>query len=197
MITCKEDLMNTYVKNTPELRRGFLSLAVKFGLIDSKSKVCESSEDAMVAYWQNVTGDNPTVGCWLAYAYQIKEECRELTISDLESTPTKFVKVEESIFDLKGEFERGELFTKKAWGEYVLIKEDTHLASLYEMQSHENSKIGIYRQVEIDWRDEVKKLNKSAIFHDDGDLFLVIDSNSSDFISMCHEIASLTEKPTN
>ncbi|AUR87997.1 hypothetical protein NVP1106O_74 [Vibrio phage 1.106.O._10N.286.51.F7] len=95
MINCKKDLINTYVKNTPELRREFLSFAVKFGLIDSKSKIGESSEDAVVAYWNDVTGDNPKVGCWFAYADQIKEECRELTLSDLKPrTKTEFVKCE-------------------------------------------------------------------------------------------------------
>lgn len=97
MINCKKDLINTYVRNTPELRREFLSFAVKFGLIDSKSKIGESSEDAVVACWNAVTGDNPKVGCWFAFADQIKEECRELTLSDLKPrTKTEFVKVEYS-----------------------------------------------------------------------------------------------------
>lgn len=91
MITCKEDLINTYVKNTPELRREFLSLAVKFGLIDSKSEICESSEEAVVAYWRDLTGDNPRVGCWFSYADQIKEECRELTLSDLKPKSKQFI----------------------------------------------------------------------------------------------------------
>ncbi|CAM0051559.1 hypothetical protein VPHF89G1_0002 [Vibrio phage F89 g1] len=190
MITCKEDLIDTYVKNTPELRREFLSFAVKFGLIDSKSKIGESSEDAVVAYWSDATGEGPGVGCWFAYADQIKEECRELTLSDLKPTPTKFVKVEESIFDLKGEFERGELYSSNCEGHYTQLK---YKKSLY-LAAHQDL---VYRKVEIDWRDEVKKLDSHAIFHDDGDLYFIIDSNSNDFISMCHEIASLTENPTN
>ncbi|CAH9016116.1 conserved hypothetical protein [Vibrio phage 217E38-1] len=112
-------------------------------------------------------------------------------------TQTKFVKVEESIFDLKGEFERGELFTKKAWGEYVLIKEDTHLASLYEMQSHENSKIGIYRKVEIDWHDEVREVYGAVELPvgEQGRLYMGKDWDEQEFIKFCHLVASLTEKP--
>lgn len=113
--------------------------------------------------------------------------------------PTKFVKVEESIFDLKEEFESGELFTKKAWGEYALIEEDTHLASLYEMQSHENSKIGIYRQVEIDWRESVVAITPAGYGASPlGEFDLRIDgayNKEQAFILANAIIESLTDKP--
>lgn len=149
MIKCKEDLINTYVKNTPELRREFLSLAVKFGLIDSKSDIGQSSEESVVAYWHNVTGDNPMVGCWFVYADQIKEECRELTLSDLKPrTRTEYEKVTESIFDLRDEFERGELYFQQG-GEYLPYKLEAEFAHGF---MHDR----IYRKVEkeIDERQE-------------------------------------------
>ena len=96
MITCKEDLINTYVKNTPELRREFLSTAVKFGLVGREQEVSESSDDdAVVAYWHDVDRENLTLGCWSIYSNRIKEECRELTLSDLKPrTKTSYEKVE-------------------------------------------------------------------------------------------------------
>ena len=147
--------------------------------------------------------DEHEYGCWLNYnplngfwTKSMLRSCNEggvLTeINHSTTKPTKFVKVEESIFDLRGEFERGELYFSE-WGEektFAKIKKE------HRLMNNLNSG-NVYRQVEIDWRDEVKRLDKSAIFHDSGDLFLIIDTNSNDFISMCHEIASLTEKPTN
>ena len=194
MITCKEDLIGTYILNdSGELREMYIKKALEFGL--SVNSACLTTSSDLI-FTKSQSADFGMVDHALTIEHLKRTYgTREVTLVDLKPTTTKFVKVEESIFDLRSEFERGELFTKKAWGEYALIKEDTHLASLYEMQSHENSKIGIYRQVEIDWRDEVKKLDKYALFHDGGKLFLIIDSNSNDFISMCHEVASLTEKP--
>ncbi|QIW88949.1 hypothetical protein phiV208_19 [Vibrio phage phiV208] len=161
MITCKEDLINTYVKNTPELRREFLSLAVKFGLIDSKSEIGESSEEAVVAYWNDVTGDNPKVGCWFAYADQIKEECRELTLSDLKPrTKVEYEKVTESIFDLKGEFKLGVLYCGHD-GSYVPVSVDSFLADCYSQGK-------LYRKVErpVEWWEDaveyIRSLNGEA-----------------------------------
>ncbi len=193
MITCKEDLIDTYVKNTPELRREFISFAVKFGLIDSKSKIGESREDAVVACWSDATGGNPTVGCWFAFADQIKEECRELTLSDLKPKPTKFVKVEESIFDLKSEFERGELYVSTCEGHYTQLKCENKLY----LAAHKDS---IYRKVDIDWRDEVNSyFLKTKVLGIDCTIEESIETDfyNNEFISLCHLVASLTEKPTN
>ena len=142
---------------------------------------------------------------WNSMEYAIDNYNNEIEMEDLKPKPTKFAKVEESIFDLKGEFDRGELFTKKAWGEYVLIKEDTHLASLYEMQSHENSKIGIYRQVEIDWRDELDSyLDSISSLDSNFDEKVTLEfskskfsynMSDSEFVAVCHLVASLTDKP--
>lgn len=127
---------------------------------------------------------------WNSREYAIDNYSNEIEMEDLKPIPTKFVKVEEPIFDLKSEFERGELYLSDCEGHYTQLKCEKKLY----LAAHQDS---VHRKVEIDWRDEVRKLDESAIFHDGGNLFLIIDSNSNDFVSMCHEIASLTEKPTN
>ena len=152
MITKKEDLINTYVKNTPELRREFVSLAVKFGLIDGKSKICESSESAVVAYWSNVTGGHPTVGCWLAYADRIKEECRELTLSDLKPrTKTEFVKVEFDCASDAIKFQEGT-------GNFLAIKPNVievyEASGLHDVLKWYERGHTLYRKVEIEIDDQ-------------------------------------------
>lgn len=96
---------------------------------------------------------------------------------------TKFAKVEESIFDLKGEFERGELFTKLGDKYMPLSGCEKAFASSLLASS-------IYRQVEIDWRDEVEKhryvLNAP---------YYSMRNDPDKFIAMCHAIAELTDKP--
>lgn len=211
MITTVKEFENTYVKNTPELREAFLSTALRLGLIGSISAVGRSSEDAVVAYWHDVDGCNFNVGCWRAYAGQIRNECRELTLSDLKEkkqmkidyelaekigathyseksgkfykvvgndfilfngsfwvvseltaedaipyikpipkplTRTEYEKVTESIFDLREEFEGGELY-----GDNIGVTKIEKLAHLGACVQHGL----IYRKVQkpVDWREEV------------------------------------------
>lgn len=150
MIKNIEEFKNTYVKNTPELRDAFLGIALHFGLIDSASDIGQSNGDAVVAYWHDVDGDFFNVGCWFAYADRIKEECRELTLSDLKPrTSTEYEKVTESIFDLRDEFERGELYMKLS-GELLPVPNETQLSILLDHKQ-------CYRKIEkeIDWRDGI------------------------------------------
>ncbi|AUR87856.1 hypothetical protein NVP1105O_13 [Vibrio phage 1.105.O._10N.286.49.B4] len=187
MITCKEDLINTYVKTDgEELVRLYLEKCKEFGFTWFSGADISSYKPNGSAVGLNKDITLSVTNGSLDYFDD--ENCRELTLSDLKPTPTKFVKVEESIFDLKGEFERSELYSSDCEGHYTQLKCEKKLY----LAAHQDS---VYRQVEIDWRDEVRKLDESAIFHDGGNLFLIIDSNSNDFVSMCHEIASLTEKP--
>lgn len=189
MIKSIDELKNTYVKNTPELRDAFLGVALHFGLIDSASDVGQSSADAVVAYWYNVNGDSFSVGCWYHYAGQIKEECRELTLSDLKpnkeesavktldmlgyvyhgaelweppvkkpKTRTEYVKVTESIFDLRDEFERGELYHKFEHArEYSKVNNTEALSQALNCGC-------CYRKVkkEIDWRESVREFLESC-----------------------------------
>lgn len=119
-------------------------------------------------------------------------------------TPTKFVKVEESIFDLKGEFERGELYSSDCEGHYTQLKCEKKLY----LAAYQDS---IYRKVEIYWTDElgsflVKKafdgayVNNIAIsdLNDSlGSVRFDTELRFNDFIEMCHLVALLTENPTN
>ncbi|CAL9954690.1 hypothetical protein VPHK24_0002 [Vibrio phage K24] len=106
-------------------------------------------------------------------------------------TPTKFVKVEESIFDLKGEFERGELFTKL--GDTYIPLSDCEKAFASSLLAS-----SIYRQVEIDWRNEVNNyFLKTKVLGIDCTIEESIETDfyNDEFISLCHLVASLTEKP--
>lgn len=76
----------------------------------------------------------------------------EIKLSDLKQEkqkPTKFVKIKESIFDLKEEFEMGELYEKGS-GYTKLISE-----SDFAFACRENA---VYRKVEIDWIESVTVL---------------------------------------
>ena len=61
--------------------------------------------------------------------------------------PTKFVRVEESIFDLKEEFEKGELYFLHAFG-HDQIDDINMLLVRWEEKR-------VYRQVELDWVESV------------------------------------------
>lgn len=203
MITCKEDLIGTYILNDcGELRSMYIKKALELGL--SVNSAClTTSSDLIFTKSQSAGFGMVDHAITIEHLEKNYGTQREVTLMDLK--PTKFVKVEGSIFDLKEELERGELFTKKAWGEYVLIKEDTHLALLYEMQSRENSKIGIYRQVEIDWRDELDSyLDSISSLDSNFDEKVTLEfskskfsynMSDSEFVAACHLVASLTDKP--
>ncbi|AUR96995.1 hypothetical protein NVP1236O_03 [Vibrio phage 1.236.O._10N.261.52.C4] len=105
--------------------------------------------------------------------------------------PTKFVKVEESIFDLKNELERGEL--------YYMNMAHYNKCEAWQELAHFMIEGELYRQVEIDWRDEVRAKYPAIDFRDvDGEGYHDVGSWDSDsFIRLCHLVASLTENPTN
>ena len=175
MITCKEDLFNTYVKNKPELRREFLSLAVKFGLIDIESEICESDEDAVVACWCDVTGDTQKVGCWSAYADRVKAECRELTLSDLKPrTKPSYEKVDLSLCDFIEGFQAGKLFYYQG-GEYHQI--ETERQAMFHA-SRDSYFVEVEKTIEW-WEDAADYVNKEDSFggarFEDG--HLIVDGN--------------------
>jgi hypothetical protein len=74
-------------------------------------------------------------------------------IATVKRTRTEYEKVTESIFGLRDEFERGELYTKKFNQEWHQIKTEEQLGNLLSMND-DPTKNGIYRKVEreIDWR---------------------------------------------
>jgi len=72
-----------------------------------------------------------------------------------------YEKVTESIFDLKDEFERGVLFTKKFNQEWHKIKTEVQLGGLLSMND-DPTKNGIYRRIEktVDWQNAVVECMK-------------------------------------
>ncbi|CAM0042741.1 hypothetical protein VPHK392_0014 [Vibrio phage K392] len=191
MITCKEDLMNTYiVKGNEALTKAYLGACKEY--VDVYALMCDRWPEDCHLYF------NPE------HKHIQSGECdtskyKEITLKDLvKPKPTKFVKVEESIFDLKEEFENGELYSSDCEGCYnqILGEKSLHWAG---------SQGKIYRQVEIDWRDEVvsflddENIGSGGVMT--GDILnalLEVDwgcIKESDFIGLCHLVASLTEKP--
>ncbi|CAH9016355.1 putative coil containing protein [Vibrio phage 466E53-1] len=101
----------------------------------------------MVACWNNVTGGHPTVGCWLVYADRIKEECRELTLSDLKPrTKTEFVKCDYGgkVSNIVMDFENNVPLYKLVNDEHWTIDELDDLFQLILNDCY------IYRKVEVE-----------------------------------------------
>lgn len=189
MITRKEDLHNTWIKNDRgELRDLYISVAKSFGIDD---ETCDEglSFIGIFSEWEGceIVGNTDT----LLFGQGSR---KQLTIKDLKKekpTPTKFVKVEESIFDLKGEFEHGELYQKPEFArDYSLVSNVQALASALDGGF-------CYRQVEIDWRDEVVELFGSGLIRRCGEDFQIggVSMPSLTLVKLSHAIASLTEKP--
>ncbi|AUR99382.1 hypothetical protein NVP1265O_03 [Vibrio phage 1.265.O._10N.286.52.F6] len=118
----------------------------------------------------------------------------EVKLSDLKPKPTKFVKVEESIFDLKGEFERGELYSSDCEGHYTQLKCEKKLY----LAAHQYS---VYRQVEIDWAESVIGLTPIGygVYRSLSHRLGISGSYDKEqaLILANAIIESLTEKPTN
>ena len=155
MITCKEDLVNTYIENDfGELRDLYINIALNYGV-----ETCGGSNTDYLLNVHVIGVKDWGFGPQLEWIDREFKNARLITLSDLKPTPAKLVKVEESIFDLKGEFERGELyFDVAAVSGGVFLSNDEYVKvsskeSLCECYSNGN----VYRQVEIDWRDEVIK----------------------------------------
>jgi hypothetical protein len=176
MITCKEDLMNTYiVKGNDALTKAYLNACKEY--VNVYALDCDRWPEDFHLYF-NPEFDHIQSGSCDTSKY------KEITLKDLVKTkPTKFVKVEESIFDLKEEFEMGELYVSTCEGHYTQILGENGLFLAVFNDS-------IYRQVEIDWRDEVEKhryvLNAP---------YYSMRNDPDKFIAMCHAIAELTDKP--
>ncbi|AUR94880.1 hypothetical protein NVP1199A_14 [Vibrio phage 1.199.A._10N.286.55.C10] len=202
MITCKEDLIGTYILNDRgELREMYIKKALEFGL--SVNSAClTTSSDLIFTKSQSADFGMVDHALTIEYLKRTYGAQREATLMDLKPTPTKFVKVEESIFDLKEEFERGELYSSDCEGHYTQLKCEKKLY----LAAHQDS---VYRQVEINWTDElgsflakkafdgasVNNLDISDLNDNLGTVSASMELRFNDFIEMCHLVASLTEKP--
>ena len=134
-VNSKNELLNTY-----RLEAGFIY-----------------HRDGMLSY--DTPRANPSTGA-------LKEiDIQTLRAAALKDKPKRvkveYVKVEESIFDLKGDFKRGELYCGH-YGGYALISVDSYLADCYSQGE-------VYRRLEteISERDEfIEAVYKHAQLND-------------------------------
>lgn len=150
MITKKEDLINTYIENDyGELRDLYIEAMNIFGI--------RGSVNGRFDYL--LEGERKYIACMTEFCRNGQSEwssnycdvraLKKLTISDLKPrTRTEYEKVTESIFDLRDEFERGELYFKYSQGIEVIKTEQMLLAQI--------ERDGVHRKVEkeIDERQE-------------------------------------------
>jgi hypothetical protein len=221
MITCKEDLYGTHVLlSDGEALEIYVNLINELEIAEIKIRAgdCEDAIEVHKAEWEP-SGWGASFATLVGLDFGSKRltledfkpqakgvECAnglhpigvECELKDLKPKPTKFVKVEESIFDLKEEFESGELYFDA--GElsdgyalsisgYVKINSKETLCDCY-------SDGNVYRQVELDWRDEVKSKYSLTDFRnlDDEGCINLGDWTPEGFIKLCHFVAELTGK---
>tara|TARA_R110002020_G_scaffold1840_2_gene8424 strand:- start:240 stop:560 length:321 start_codon:yes stop_codon:yes gene_type:complete len=101
-----------------------------------------------------------------------------------------YVKVEESIFDLKEELEKGELYFYQG-GEYFSITDENQLCCHIKHNS-------VYRQFEIDWASELREVLELTSHRPLGTGSVRVggsDLTDDEFILLCHRVAELTDKP--
>lgn len=104
---------------------------------------------------------------------------------------TEYEKVTESIFDLKDEFERGELVSKV--GERVVkLESEKHFVTQYSFGY-------IHRKVEkkIDWRDEVHNKFQSSGYHWSTPIAEVINDELDCFLDLCRVTLRATGELNN
>ncbi|CAH9011648.1 conserved hypothetical protein [Vibrio phage 249E41-1] len=114
MIKCKEDLLNTYIKTgDKELAKLYIEALAKYNLhkLDKVPVEHYLLERDHVSF-SYISVSSGIVAQWWHEVHM--ENSRELTMKDflLPKTKTAYEKVTESIFDLKEEFENGELYFK-------------------------------------------------------------------------------------
>lgn len=198
MITCKEDLIGTEFKVTCKEEADLLkSKCELLGIEHATWSSCNYSDGVM----RGIIGKDLDTyhSCKLLFTGRSEGACsmpefRSLRFVDINelSKPkqTKFVKVEESIFDLKEEFEKGELYAVNGREKHFVINNEGWLTNA-------KSNGNVYRKVEIDWRDEVKSKYSLTDFRnlDDEGCINLGDWTPDGFIKLCHFVAELTDKP--
>lgn len=108
-------------------------------------------------------------------------------INKAKLTRTEYVKVDDSIFDLKAEFEAGELYVKhKNNGKYVKINSESWLVSA-------KNNGNVYRKVEreVTWQDELERLYPVNAINGHVSFNRLI--TDAEFIELCHKVHHLTK----
>lgn len=183
MIKCKEDLYGTYVLlSDKEAAEIYVGLINKFGISEIKLIEC-NREDAIEVHKADWCASGWGASFTKANSRGLDEGSKRLTLSDIKPrTRTEFVKVTESIFDLRDEFERGELYCK-----FEHAREYTQITNAQTL-SQALHRGYCYRLVEkeIDWRDESHGYlaNKTG-FHWSTPIAEVINDESDCFLELC------------
>ncbi|CAH9012065.1 conserved hypothetical protein [Vibrio phage 277E43-1] len=159
MITCKEDLLKTYIKTgDKELAKLYVEALAKYNLhkLDRVPVEDYLLERDHVSF-SYISVSSGSVAQWWHEVHM--ENFRELTMKDFlpPKTKTVYEKVTESIFDLKEEFENGELYYSAAGQLFTQIKGIQPLI--------EGLYLGyVYREVEqpVSWQEEVIEFLKST-----------------------------------
>lgn len=163
MITCKEDLINTYIENDHgELRDLYVEAMNLFGINAGDGKSFNYLFSGDKKYIACMTEFNRNGQSEWSSNYQDVMELKKLTLSDLKPrNKVEYEKVTESIFDLKDEFCAGLLFTKKFNQEWHQIKTEEQLGNLLSMND-DPTKNGIYRKVErpVEWWEDAAEFVK-------------------------------------
>lgn len=109
-------------------------------------------------------------------------------------TRTEYEKVTESIFDLRDEFKRGELYSKhKNKEKYYQINTEVWVVNAINNNN-------VYRKVEkeIDWRLLLRETIEKSSGRNIGDGSVMVgtsDLTDEEFLMLCHEISEVTNKP--
>ncbi|QIQ61320.1 hypothetical protein V039C_0042 [Vibrio phage V039C] len=164
MITCKQDLINTYIENdNGELRDLYIKKAIDLGV-----KTCDGGRFEYLLDKVTIGVRDWGYGAQLEWNNREFSDAKHITLSDLKPrTKVEYEKVTDSIFDLKDEFESGLLFTKKFNQEWHQIKTEEQLGNLLSMND-DPTKNGIYRKVErpVEWWEDaveyIRSLNGEA-----------------------------------
>lgn len=167
MITCKEDLIGKVIRiRSKEDADLVMRVCARFGIYVGEWQCCSYVPFKSVAAKISHNHGN-TYSCKLIFtdSYEEKPETAEefqdlsdLTLSDLKPrTKVEYKKVTESIFDLKDEFESGNLFFKAD------TDSEYHRVDAIKVLGLNFDKSNLYRKVErqVEWWDDAVDYLKS------------------------------------
>lgn len=179
MITCKEDLINTYIENDfGELRDLYIKKAIELGV-----KTCERGRFEYLLDKVTIGVRDWGYGAQLEWNNRCFGDAKYLTLSDLKP-PTKVV-YEKVNFSSVGECVQS---VHDNYGEYFFLNNGTGEYQLAEYQDSawywKEDNIYIKVEKEIDWREEVHNKLQSD-YHWSTPIAEIINDESDCFLELC------------
>ncbi|CAM0103148.1 hypothetical protein VPH166E361_0023 [Vibrio phage 166E36-1] len=190
MVTCKEDLLNTYIKTgDKELAKLYIEALAKYNLhkLDKVPVVHYLLERDHVSF-SYISVSSGSVAQWWHEVHM--ENFRELTMKDFlpPKTKTAYEKVTESIFDLKEEFENGELYYSAVGQLFTQIKGIQPLI--------EGLYLGcVYREVgekPVSWQEQISEEYKFTYVEKEDSFVQVGGTSSEDMIKFAKRVLELS-----